>query len=85
MELRVVALSRFDRTASQRSLTQRDQESGWLFGDESDGEGEIFVLWDTKDHTDTAANVVRPKLDEHLEANAQAPPDLRLFKVLATK
>jgi len=29
--------------------------------------------------------VVRPKLNEHLAGNVQAPPDARLFKVHATK
>ena len=56
-----------------------------VFGDESDGECGIFVLWDTQDEADAAAEVVRPKLNEHLAGNVQAPPDARLFKVHATK
>jgi quinol monooxygenase YgiN len=56
-----------------------------VFGDESDGECGVFVLWDTQDHADAASEVVRPKLNEHLAGNVQAPPDARLFTVLATK
>lgn len=55
------------------------------FGDESDGECGIFVLWDTQEHADAASEVVRPKLNEHLAGNVQTPPDARLFTVLATK
>jgi quinol monooxygenase YgiN len=55
------------------------------FGDESDGESGIFVLWDTQEHADAAANVVRPQLGEHLAGHVQAPPEARLLKVLASK
>ena len=56
-----------------------------VFGDASDGESGIFVLWDTEDHAEAASGVVRPKLNEHLAGNVQAPPDARLFQVIATK
>ena len=52
------------------------------FGDLGDGEYGIFVLWDTEDHANAAAVVVRPQLNEHLAGNATAPPDARLFRVL---
>ena len=53
------------------------------FGDESDGEYGIFVLWDTAENAEAAALVVRPQLAEHLSGKAQGPPDARLFDVLA--
>jgi quinol monooxygenase YgiN len=57
-------------------------ESVTVFGDDGDGQYGIFVVWDTQDHADTAARMVRPKLDEHLSRNVQAPPEARLFEVL---
>jgi quinol monooxygenase YgiN len=54
-----------------------------VFGDENDGEYGLFVLWDTEEHADAAAKVVRPKLDEHLSPHVKGPPDARLFKVLS--
>jgi quinol monooxygenase YgiN len=56
-----------------------------LFADAGDGQCGIFVLWDTQDHADAASNVVRPKLNEHLAGKVQAPPDARLFEVIAPK
>ncbi len=53
-----------------------------VFGDEGDGECGLFVLWDSQDNANAAAQVVRPKLDAHLAGKVQAPPDARLFKVL---
>ncbi len=54
-----------------------------VFGDEADGEYGLFVLWGSEDEANAAAQVVRPKLDEHLAGNSQGPPDARLFKVLS--
>ena len=54
-----------------------------MFGDETDGEYGIFVLWDSQDSATAAAPLMRPKLDEHLAGNAKGPPDARLFKVLS--
>jgi hypothetical protein len=54
-----------------------------VFGDESAGEYGLFVLWDTEEHADAAARVVRPKLDELLSSHAKGPPDARLFRVLS--
>lgn len=53
-----------------------------VFGDESDGQYGIFVLWDSQEHADTAARIVRPKLDEHLSGNAVSAPEARLFSVI---
>ncbi len=54
-----------------------------VFGDESDGEYGIFVLWDSEENANAAAQVVRPKLNEHFAGNAKGPPDARLFTVLS--
>lgn len=54
-----------------------------VFGDEGDGEYGIFVLWDSREQADSAAQVIRPVLDRHLAGNVQAPPDTRLFGVLS--
>lgn len=53
-----------------------------VFSD-ADGEGGVFVVWDSQAHADAAAKVIRPKLDEHLSGNITAPPDARLFSVLS--
>ena len=53
-----------------------------VFGD-ANGEGGVFVLWDSQEHADSAAKVIRPKLDQHLSGHVTAPPEARLFPVLA--
>jgi quinol monooxygenase YgiN len=53
-----------------------------VFGD-AEGEGGLFVLWDSQEHADSAARVIRPKLDEHLSGHLSAPPDARLFSVFS--
>jgi quinol monooxygenase YgiN len=55
-----------------------------VFGEDGDGEYGIFVLWDSEENADTAAQLVRPKLDEHLSGNAQGPLEAHLFKVIST-
>ena len=55
-----------------------------VFGNDRDGEYGIFVLWDSQEHADAAARLVRPKLDEHLAGHVQSPPDTRLFHVLSS-
>lgn len=54
-----------------------------IFGDDTDGEYGIFVLWDSQANADAAAGLVRPKLDEHLAGLIQRPPDARLFEVIS--
>ena len=54
-----------------------------VFGDDSDGQYGIFVLWDTEANANAAAQLVRPKLDQHLSGHLQSPPDARLFEVLS--
>lgn len=58
-------------------------QSVTVFGDDTDGEYGIFVLWDTQANADAAAGLVRPKLDEHLAGHIERPPDARLFQVIS--
>ena len=53
-----------------------------IFGDHSDGEYGIYVLWDTQEHAQAAAGLVRPQLDKHLSGSVASPPEPRLFEVL---
>ena len=53
-----------------------------IFGDHSDGEYGIYVLWDTQEHANAAAGLVRPQLDKHLAGSVAAPPEPKLFGVL---
>ncbi len=58
-------------------------ESVAVFGDDQDGEYGLLVRWDTQEHADAAATVISPRLQQHLAGNVQAPPDIRLFEILA--
>ena len=53
-----------------------------VFGD-ANGDGGLFVLWDSQEHADSAAAIISPKLQEHLAGHVTAPPDTRLFPVLS--
>ncbi len=64
--------------------TQPGCSSVAIFGNESDGQGGVFVLWNTEADAMAAAGVIRPLLDEHLSGEVEGPPDTRLFKVLST-
>lgn len=55
-----------------------------IFGDPVDGQYGIYVLWDTQEHADAAAGLVRPQLDKHLAGSVTAPPEPRLFQVLGS-
>ena len=50
---------------------------------DGEGEGGLFVLWDTEEHANAAAQVIRPKLEQHLAGNIKGPPDARLFRVVS--
>ena len=52
------------------------------FGDSSDGEYGLFVLWDSEKSADDARAVIGPRLSKHFEGNLQGDPDIRLFEVL---
>ena len=54
-----------------------------VFGDDSDGQYGLFVLWDSDANANSAAAVIRPQLEQHLAGHAQGPPDARLFEVLS--
>jgi hypothetical protein len=53
-----------------------------FFGDDSDGQYGIFVLWDTQQHADAAAALVGPRLERHLAGKVKTPPTRRLFEVM---
>ena len=53
-----------------------------FFGDPSDGEYGLYVLWDSQENADAAAAIIRPRLNEGLAGNALGPPDVRLFEVI---
>ena len=53
-----------------------------FFGDDTDGQYRIFVLWDTRAHADAAAAVVGPRLERHLAGNVTTNPTRRLFEVI---
>jgi hypothetical protein len=54
-----------------------------VFGDESDGEFGIFVLWASEAEANAAAPIIRPKLDQHLAGHLEAGPVARLYEVLS--
>ena len=53
-----------------------------VFGD-VDGEGGLFVLWDSQEQADAAARIISPQLQQHLAGHVTGPPDMRLFPVLS--
>lgn len=54
-----------------------------IFGDDSDGQYGLFVLWDSHASADAAAEVVAPRLLEHYVGNVQGDPEQRLFDVIS--
>ena len=60
-------------------------EGATFFGDATDGEYGLFVLWDSQEHADAAAAVISPRLQRGLAGNVQRPPDIRLFGVIEPK
>lgn len=53
-----------------------------FFGDDSDGQYGLFVLWDSQEHADSAAGVIAPQLQRHLAGKVTEEPLRRLFKVI---
>ena len=51
-----------------------------VFGDESDGEYGLFVLWDSQDSAMAASALMSPRLNEHLEGSIQGPLSIHLHK-----
>ena len=56
-----------------------------FFGDATEGEYGFYVLWDSQENADAAAEVIGPQLQEGLAGNVQEPQDIRLFEVMASK
>ena len=52
------------------------------YGDASDGEYGLFVLWDSQKAADDAATVIGPQLSKHFAGNVKGAPDIRLFEVI---
>jgi heme-degrading monooxygenase HmoA len=52
------------------------------FGDAESGQYGLYVLWNSQEEANAAANVIRPKLDQHLSGHALRPPEAGLFRVI---
>ena len=65
-----------------RIRAQDGCESVTFFGDDSDGQCGLFVLWDSQESADAAAAVISPQLRSALEGNVQTPPSIRLYRVI---
>ena len=64
---------------------QKGCNSVVFFGDASEREYGLFVMWESKEDADTATAVVGPKLQQGLAGNVQRPPDIRLCEVIEPK
>ena len=53
-----------------------------FFGDDSDGEYGLFVMWDSQEHAESAAASVGPILQGALSGVVKSPPSMRLFEVI---
>ena len=56
-----------------------------FFGDATDGEYGLVVMWESREDADAAAAVIGPRLQQGLAGNVQGPPDIRLFEVIEPK
>ena len=54
-----------------------------VFGDDTDGQYGLFVLWDSRDSANAAAPVIRPQIDERIAGHVLGAPEARLFEVLS--
>jgi heme-degrading monooxygenase HmoA len=57
-------------------------ESVVVFIDD-EGEAGVLVLWDSPEHANAAASIIRPQLDSHLSSHLTSPPEARLFRVVS--
>jgi hypothetical protein len=57
--------------------------SATVFGDDSDGQYGLFVLWDSPANAKAAAQVIGPKLEARLAGNLHGDLDVRLCEVLS--
>ena len=62
--------------------SQKGFHSVTFFGDDTDGEYGLFVLWESREDADAARNVIGPRLSKHLAGNLQGATDIRLFEVI---
>ena len=61
---------------------QKGLEGVTFFGDDTDGEYGLFVLWASREEAETAAAAVGPTLAGALAGVAKGSPDIRLFEVI---
>jgi len=64
---------------------QKGCNSVVFFGDATEGEYGLVVLWESKEDADNASAVIGPSLQQGLAGNVQRPPDIRLFEVIEPK
>ena len=62
--------------------SQRGCKGVTFFGGDDDGGHGFFVLWESKEDADAAAQVIGPKLQAGLAGNVEGPPNIRLYKVI---
>ncbi len=57
-------------------------QSVTFFGDDTDGQYGLFVLWESREDADVAADVIAPQLMSHLEGKVTEKPTRRLYDVI---
>ena len=55
-----------------------------FFGGGPDGESGLCVFWDSQESANSAAAVISPRLEQHLQGKVAAAPVRRLLPVLAS-
>ena len=53
-----------------------------FFGDDTDGQYGLFVLWESQEHADSAAGIIGPQLMSHLAGKVTEEPSRRLYNVI---
>jgi len=79
---RAVAQSIADDLAPQ-IVAQPGCQGVTVFGDDSDGEGGLFALWETQAYADAASAIMSPQLNQHLTGHLQRPLEVRVYDVLS--
>ena len=57
-------------------------KSATFFGDDTDGQYGLFVLWESQEHVDSAAKIIGPQLMSHLEGKVTEESSRRLYNVI---
>ena len=57
-------------------------QSVTFFGDDTDGQYGLFVLWESQEDADAAADVIAPQLMLHLKGKVTEEPSRRLYSVI---